>query len=363
MNLSVGIVGLPNVGKSTLFNAITNSSVSAQNYPFCTIEPSSGIVPIRDERLDKLAEISRSKEIIPAVIEFVDIAGLVKGASSGEGLGNKFLSHIREVSAILHVVRCFDDGNIIHVNGEVSPIDDIEIINTELVMADYELAEKVKNSLQKKVRGDKKLENEFLLLSRVCDALSSGTAVRDIGLAADELKMLKQYNFLTVKPVIYVANVSEDDVSSGNNYTEAVCEYAKRNNSEFAVISAKIEEELTTLSENEREEYLKGIGAESCGLDILTGKSFTLLNLQTFLTSGEKETRAWTIKKGTKAPQAAGVIHSDFERGFIRANIVSYEDFVKYNGFKGAKENGAMRQEGKDYVMRDGDVVEFLFNV
>jgi len=365
MGLSIGIVGMPNVGKSTLFNAITNAGAEAQNYPFCTIEPNSGIVPINDPRLFILGEMGQSKEVIPAVIEFTDIAGLVKGASQGEGLGNKFLTHIREVSAIAHVVRCFDDDNITHVDGRIDPASDIETINLELILSDLDLAEKMHGTMHRKMRMVKDLETQqrFALLERIKDALAENIPIRHLELTPEEYTMAINMNFLTIKKMIYVANVSEADVITGNHYTQQVAEIAKKDNDEFAVISARIEEELSQFSKEEKKEFMAEAGIAEAGLDAITRKCFSLLGLQTYLTTGEKESRAWTIKRGDTAPKAAGVIHTDFERGFIRANIVTYDDFIANNGWKGAKEKGLLRQEGKDYVMQDGDIVEFLFNV
>lgn len=364
MSLSIGIVGLPNVGKSTLFNAITNSSVDANNYPFCTIEPNVGIVPIPDERLEKLAKISNSEKIIYSTIEFVDIAGLVKGASKGEGLGNQFLAHVREVSAIAHVVRCFEDENIVHVNGNVDPLRDIEIINTELLLSDLSIAEKIMNNQLKKSKSGDKLEVEkYNFYKKMYEHLEKGNPIRTLKIEGDEISWKKGLSFLTEKKVIYVANVNENDLDKGNKYTEQVKKYAYDNGDEFIIISAKIESELSELKPEDRKEFMNALGIADSGLSILIKKSFSLLGLQSFLTTGKKESRAWTIKKGMTAPQAAGVIHSDFEKGFIRANIVNYEDFLEFGSISKAKEAGKLRQEGKDYIMKDGDIVEFLFNV
>jgi GTP-binding protein YchF len=365
MALSVGIVGLPNVGKSTFFNAITNCNAEAQNYPFCTIEPNTGIVPIPDPRLNVLAKMSVSEKIVPATITFTDIAGLVKGASKGEGLGNKFLSHIREVSAIAHVVRCFEDGNIVHVSGKIDPIDDIETINTELVLADLEMAEKMSANFEKQAKcaADQETKDRFALLIRIKKTLEEGRPVRALDFSDEEKQHLRSMSFLSAKKVIYVANVSEVMLGKPNACADKVKQYAEQHGDEFAVICAKIEEEISKLDAAEKKEFLKELGIPESGLDVIAKKAFALLGLQTYLTTGVKETRAWTIQQGDTAPKAAGVIHSDFEKGFIRANIVSYDDLVKYGGMKEVKEKGLLRQEGKDYVMRDGDVVEFLFNV
>lgn len=365
MSLSIGIVGLPNVGKSTLFNAITNARAEAQNYPFCTIEPNTGIVPIPDERLAVLAKFSNSQKVLPATITFTDIAGLVKGASKGEGLGNKFLSHIREVSAIAHVVRCFESGDITHVSGKVDPVDDIETINMELILADLETAEKMHANMEKQVKREKtqEIQDRFALLAKIRDTLAESKPARSIAFTDDECLLLKGLDFLTLKKVIYVANISDDLIGKPNPLADKVESYAREHGDQFALICAKVEEEISELEGEEKAEFLKELGISESGLDVVAKKCFTLLGLQTYLTTGEKETRAWTIKQGDTAPKAAGVIHTDFERGFIRANIVNYEDFVRLGGWKEAREKGVLRQEGKEYVMHDGDVVEFLFNV
>ncbi len=365
MALSVGIVGLPNVGKSTFFNAITNAGAEAQNYPFCTIEPNTGIVPIPDHRLDVLARMSSSEKVVPATITCVDIAGLVKGASKGEGLGNKFLSHIREVSAIAHVVRCFEDSNIVHVSGKINPVDDIEIINTELILADMEQAEKMYANAQRSLKcgGAQELKDRFVLLERIKTALEASTPVRALAFTPDEQVLLKPLNFITAKQVIYVANISDHMIGKNDAHVEAVKQYAVKEGAQFTVICAKIEEEISKLSAEEKKDFLTEMGITESGLDVFAGKCYTLLGLQTFLTTGVKETRAWTINIGDTAPRAAGVIHTDFEKGFIRANIMSYDDFVRLGSEKAVKDKGLMRQEGREYIMKDGDVVEFLFNV
>ncbi len=363
--MKLGIVGLPNVGKSTLFNAITSAGAEAANYPFCTIEPNVGVVAVPDSRLDVLAEMYKPEKVTPAIIEFVDIAGLVKGASKGEGLGNKFLSHIREVDAIVHVVRCFEDENIIHVDGSVDPVRDVETIETELLLADIEMIERRLERAKKALKGDKSVESEVELFTRVLEWLSSGKPVRALELSKEEIAAMVDTPLLTRKPVIYAANLSEAELADpcSNPHYRKLAGLAAEQGAEIMPISAAIESELAELESDEKTAFLEELGIEESGLDRLIRASYRLLGLISYFTAGPKEVRAWTIKRGTKAPQAAGKIHSDFERGFIRAEIVAYDDLIACGSITAAKEKGLVRSEGKEYVMCDGDVTLFRFNV
>ena len=360
--MELGVVGLPNVGKSTLFNAITKAGIAAENYPFCTIEPNKGVVPVPDERLDKLAALYNSKKVTPTMLTFVDIAGLVKGASKGEGLGNKFLSHIRETDAIVHVVRCFDDENITHVDGSISPKRDIETINYELIFADMETIDKRMGKAESAAKADKARQADVDLLKALKKHLEEGNPIRTFDATDEEKAFIDENFFLTSKPVIYVANVDENNLE-GNAYTKEVEEIAKAEGAECIILCAKLEEELAALSDEDRELFAADYNLTESGLDKLVKASYKLLGLISYLTAGEKETRAWTIVKGTKAPQAAGKIHSDFEKGFIRAEIVDYKTLLECGSFTAAKEKGKVRSEGKDYVMQEDDVVLFRFNV
>ena len=365
MSLTAGIVGLPNVGKSTLFNAITKAGAFMANYPFATIEPNVGVVEVRDERLDKICEIVKPRNVVRTSFSFTDIAGLVKGASHGEGLGNQFLSHIRDVDAVCHVVRCFDDANITHVLGHIDPIDDIETVNLELILADLEVVENRLPKIEKKaqLKTDKDAIVEYDILMRLKNAFEKEIPAREVPLSDDEKLFIKNYQFLTMKPMLYVCNVSEDEMVDGNDYSKKVMEYASKHNSKVVIISAKIEEELSELDDEEHKMFLEELGIKESGLDKLIKEAYALLGLQTFFTAGEKECRAWTFRKGMKAPQCAGVIHTDFEKGFIKAETYSYDDLITYGTPLKVKEAGKVRLEGKDYVVQDGDIMLFRFNI
>ncbi|MGN1297846.1 MAG: redox-regulated ATPase YchF [Clostridia bacterium] len=363
--MKLGIVGLPNVGKSTMFNSITKAGAECANYPFCTIEPNVGVVPVPDERLEKLTKMYHPQKTTPAVVEFVDIAGLVKGASKGEGLGNKFLSHIRETDAIVEVVRCFNDSNVVHIDGSVDPIRDIETINLELIFADIETVNKRLDKAKKNLKADKKYQEEINLLEKIKENLENGISARALEFNEDEQILVKDMFLLTIKPILYVANISEEQIENAENdeMVLKVKEYASQEKAEVIPLCVKMEEELSGLEDSDKKEMLEALGLEESGLDKVIRRSYDLLGLMSFLTAGEPEVRAWTIKKGTKAPQAAGKIHSDIERGFIKAEVVSYDDLIREGSMIAAKEKGLVRSEGKEYIMQDGDIVLFKFNV
>lgn len=365
MSLTAGIVGLPNVGKSTLFNAITKKSILMANYPFATIDPNVGVVIVPDERIDVLKNMYNPERVIPTTYEFTDIAGLVKGASNGEGLGNKFLSHIREVDAVVEVVRCFDDENIIHVDGSVDPIRDIEVINVELVLSDLEIVTSRINRIGKKAMTTKNKDDvkEIELLERIKEALESNIPVRKLGLDEEEKKLISSFNLITLKPIIYALNVEDNDINTGNNYTKLVEDYAKKEGSETAIICAKLESELSELDEEDKKLFLDDLGIKESGVERLINKTYDLLGLATFFTVGKDEVRAWTFEKGSKAPECAGIIHSDFEKGFIKAEVMSYNDLVNAGSELKVRELGKARIEGKEYIMQDGDICHFRFNV
>ncbi len=364
MSLTAGIVGLPNVGKSTLFNAITKAGAFAANFPFATIEPNVGVVEVHDERLDKIVEIVKPRSIVPTSFSFTDIAGLVKGASNGEGLGNQFLSHIRDVDAICQVVRCFDNSQIVHVSGKVNPVDDIEVVNLELILADLEVVEKRIPKIEKKalMKVDKDSVVEYNILKKLQEAFLKNIPARLVDLSDEEKFFIKNYQFLTMKPMLYVANVSEDDIITGNSYVDQVKEYASKSGSKVVMISAQIEEELSKLDDDDKAMFLEDLGLQKSGLENLILEAYSLLGLCTFFTAGEKECRAWTFRKGMKAPECAGVIHSDFEKGFIKAETYSYDDLISYGTPQKVKEAGRVRLEGKEYVVQDGDIMLFRFN-
>lgn len=365
MSLTAGIVGLPNVGKSTLFNAITKKNILAANYPFATIDPNVGVVTVPDRRVEVLENMYMPLRTIPTTYEFTDIAGLVKGASTGEGLGNKFLSHIRQVDAVVEVVRCFEDENIIHVDGSVDPIRDIEVINVELVLSDLEIIMTRINKIGKKAMTTKNKDDikEIELLEKIRDALEKNIPVRKLGLSDDEKKIISSFNLITLKPIIYALNVDENEINTGNRYTKMVMDYANKEDSETVTICAKLESELSELSDNDKEIFLNDLGIKESGLDALIDKTYKLLGLATFFTVGSDEVKAWTFRKGMKAPECAGIIHSDFERGFIKAEVMSYDDLVEAGSELKVREKGRARIEGKDYLMQDGDICHFRFNV